>query len=206
MSYKQIPETTFGNTPAAMYLCRKLNEAKNPIILRSYGRRITGTFSQVKQLVEAYECGSIEPKTMANCLRLLREEVSAHRFAVTIEEQLCRNVQIGHIKRALRLAQVARKAARVMTSPENKSLGSILTPGDGGVMVDYFFRDSESGLRFKAGSVYTVFDADTQVPEDFTIVHRPAQESVDHITPEVLHARSIRRCIRLKKPHVTANN
>lgn len=202
MSYKQIPETTFGETPAAMYLCRLLNKYQNSVVLRTAGRKITGTFSQVKQLVEAYEFATIDPKTLANCLRLMREEI-ASEFVGTIESQLIRNVRIGYIKRALRLATVARKAERVMSSPDNKSYESKAILDEQGVMVEYYFKDSEAGFKYKAGSIYHTNGNES---EDFMKVHRPTQEKVDYITPELLHERSLHRCIRLKKPHVTANN
>ena len=201
--YKDIPENTFGPTPAAMYLCRLLNEGKKELLRRSMGRRITGTSAQVRQLITAYEMRLIEPKTLANCLRLMREEISTGNFGITIEEQLCRNVQIGYIKQGIRLATVGRKAERVMSSPASKSLRAQPKHYEDGVMNEYYFRDSESGFLYKAGDSYHEIDETGRDEYVTTYAHRPKLDEVNHITPELLHERSVRRCIRLKKPHVS---
>jgi hypothetical protein len=198
--YKDIPENTFGPTPAAMYLCRLLNEGKKELERRSMGRRITGTSAQINQLILSYESGCLGPKTLANCLRLMREEISTGNFGITIEEQLCRNVQIGYIKQGIRLATVGRKAERVMSSPVAKSSKVLSEQGDDGIYDEYFFRDSETGTQYKAGEGYQYID---EFGGSWTEVNRLKSEEVNHITPELLHERSVRRCIRLKKPHVS---
>jgi hypothetical protein len=205
-TYKDIPENTFGSTPAAMYLCRLLNEGKKELLRRSVGRRITGTASQVNQLIRAYEYRNINPKTLANCLRLMREEISVGEFGITIEEQLCRNVQIGYIKQGIRLATIGRKAERVMVSPESRSTKITSEHTDDGIYGEYFFKDSESGALYKAGESYQYIDdtgrqADDWNGADWKDVNRLKSTEVNHITPELLHERSLRRCIRLNKPH-----
>jgi hypothetical protein len=205
MSYAPIPETTFGNTPAAMYLARKLNEMQDVALLRSTGRRITATFHQTKQLVAAYEQGTgnggIDTKTLANCLRLMREEITneivVDKVQYKIIHQLRRNVQIGHIKRAIRLATIARKAERVMSSPDAKA--SDVSGKALGVMVtelSYYFTDSQSNKKYLAG--VTISD---EADESYVLIHKFKLSDVETITPELLHERSERRCIRLKKPH-----
>jgi hypothetical protein len=204
MSYTPIPETTFGNTPAAMYLARKLNEAQDVALLRSTGRRITATFHQTKQLVAAYEQGTgnggIDTKTLANCLRLMREEITNEYVPCAIEHiiisQLRRNVQIGHIKRAIRLATIARKAERVMTSPDMKASDVSGKATSNVTEFSYYFTDSQSNKKYLAG-VTIRDDAD----ENFVLIHKFNLSDVETITPELLHERSERRCIRLKKPH-----
>lgn len=74
-TYKQIPETTFGSSPAAKYLVAKLNEAKNPVLLRNVGKQISATCKQVSELTSGYYKDTISPKTLANTLRLMRDEV-----------------------------------------------------------------------------------------------------------------------------------
>jgi hypothetical protein len=204
MSYTPIPETTFGNTPAAMYLARKLNEAQDVALLRSTGRRITATFHQTKQLVAAYEQGTgnggIDTKTLANCLRLMREEITNEKIQYwhddLIIHQLRRNVQIGHIKRAIRLATIARKAERVMTSPDMKASDVSGKATSNVTEFSYYFTDSQSNKKYLAG-VTIRDDAD----ENFVLIHKFNLSDVETITPELLHERSERRCIRLKKPH-----
>jgi hypothetical protein len=204
MSYTPIPETTFGNTPAAMYLARKLNETQDVALLRSTGRRITATFHQAKQLVTSYElgvgAGGIDAKTLANCLRLMREEIANEAIQYwhddLIIHQLRRNVQIGHIKRAIRLATIARKAERVMTSPESKASDVSGKALSGVIELSYYFTDSQSNKKYLAGLVIN-----DETNENFVLIHKFKLNDVETITPELLHERSERRCIRLKKPH-----
>ncbi|PJB09487.1 MAG: hypothetical protein CO120_09880, partial [Gammaproteobacteria bacterium CG_4_9_14_3_um_filter_38_9] len=115
-SKMNLDEKTFGDTPAAMYLARALNELNSLNTSRSAGKRITATRSQVADLEEAYIFGVLSSKTIANCLRLMRLEITSQENPHTdhckerLIEQLIRNVQIGYIKKGLRLYSVARKA------------------------------------------------------------------------------------------------
>lgn len=207
-NYKQIPENTFGETPAAMYLCRKLNENKNSVALRSAGRRISGTASQVRQLIAAYEQYMLEPKVLANCLRLMREEISSEPKPKenVFEDQLRRNIQIGFIKQGIRLAAVARKAEHVMTAPEKKSCDQLFVDLGGlDHTTEYYFRDSESGLQYKAGDLYTTQHPFSDTKHVTNIVNVPVLKEVNTITPELLHLRSNRRCLRLGKAHAKIN-
>jgi len=208
MSFTPVSELTFGDTPAAMYLARKVNETKNTAILRNVGRAITTTSRQCRQLVKAYETGNggdngIDAKTLANCLRLMREEIVNRGMAITdpsdakIIGQLCRNVQIGYIKQAIRLATVARKAERVMDNPEKKSSGNMQATTGGCSDVQYFFVDHQTKKNYLAGMVIT----DKNSNEKFTLVHKFRINDVETVTSTLLHERSMRRCIRLKKPH-----
>lgn len=209
-NYKQIPENTFGETPAAMYLCRRLNEDKNSVALRSAGRRISGTASQVRQLVSAYELGVIEAKTMANSLRLMREEITSETKPelYKFEDQLRRNIQIGYIKQGLRLATLARKVERVMSSPDNKarkvySKDNPELSASSIDVVEYYFKDNQSGKDFRAGELISVKNVEDM--PTITVINRPILEDADDITPALLHMRSNRRCLRLGKPHATVN-
>jgi len=204
-NYKQIPENTFGETPAAMYLCRRLNEDQNSVALRSAGRRISGTAAQVRQLITAYEANYIGPKTLANSLRLMREEISSEPKPKenTFEDQLRRNVQIGYIKQGIRLASVARKAEHVMSSPQSKGRKfNEIDYGNGLKVQEIYFCDQQSGKTIKAGELYSNSKTNEKVG---LIVHTPVMSEVDDITPELLHLRSNRRCLRLGKAHAKIN-
>lgn len=193
-------EKTFGSTPAAMYLARTLNELGNESLKRSVGRRITSTTSAVNDLVGSYERGFLPAKTVANCLRLMREEVTKDEDSVFwmdldlrskkqslyhLVDKLRRNVQIGAIKRGIRLCQIARKAEHVMKSPYGLF--------DDGTK---YFQDIQSGRVFEAGKIFEYMGF------DITAVKKFNRDEVSDVTPELLVERSNKRCKRLGKPHM----
>jgi hypothetical protein len=188
-----VSQNTFGNTPAAKYLTRELSRVENSLLSKSIGRRITSTNTAVRDLISAYESGSLSAKTFANCLRLMREEVSSE-VSITLIDQLRKNVQIGLIKRGIRLCSVARKSERVLENVDNKStkVPFVSTVSSG---TTYTFTDSMSGRTFVAGIKYDGWD-DTVYPS------RVWLSEVDDINPEILMERSNRRCARQGKPHM----
>lgn len=199
---------TFGKTPAAMQLVRFLNAIEDAALNLSISRRINSTNVTVRDLIAAYESQALPAKTVANCLRLLRNEivndVGSHSFTDdTIVDQLRRNVQIGIIKRGLRLCTISRKAEIVMQNPEVRSSEREVVEVDGGFETHYKFRDSQSGKSYTAGMIFKsdgtepFFDMDGEV-----FVTHYEQSNVDFITPELLHERSNRRCLRRGKPHM----
>lgn len=200
---------TFGKTPAAMYLVRFLDAIEDESLNRAISRRITSTNNAVRDLLNAYDCQNLSTKTIANCLRLMRQEivtdVGCHSFTDdTTIDNLRRNVQIGIIKRGLRLCAISRKAERVMQNPDFRSSEREVVEVDGGIETLYKFRDSQSGKLYSAGMV---FKSDGTEPffgmdGDVFITHHE-QNDVDYITPELLHERSNRRCLRQGKPHMT---
>lgn len=186
-----MKENTFGNTPAAMYLVRKLNELNDPIVSKSVSRRIVTTKTHVANLVAAYQSGFLSPKTMANSLRLMREEVTSSELnAPEFVYKLAVNVQIGAIKQALRLATVARKAQTRMNNPNLTSVTPIEEIGLTGFT--HWWYDHQSNKYMRAGRTID----DVQMTKIFKL------DEVSDITPELLHERSNARCKRLGKPHV----
>lgn len=178
----KLSVTTFGKTPAGMYLVRELNTTGTESDIRSAGKRITATTRQVGDLISIYESWGISIKTVANCLRLMRLEIASAPNATSLIEQLIRNVQIGHIKCGIRTVTIGRKAERVMQSPEkrtNQQFGK------------FVFTDSTSGRCFVAGDMV----------DGILIANRPTSTESEFITPELLNARSIARCTRQNKPH-----
>jgi len=189
-----LDEKTFGNTPAAMYLARALNELNSLNTSRSAGKRITATRSQVADLEEAYTIGVLPSKTVANCLRLMRLEITSQENPYIdhskerLIEQLTRNVQIGYIKKGLRLCSVARKA-------ERKLEVSTLEDGFGELTHTVKLFDRQSGKYINAG----IIDASGHKSK-ITVF----SDDVETVTPEVLMTRSNRRCARQGKPHMAA--
>ena len=189
-----LDEKTFGDTPAAMYLTRALNELNSLNTSRSAGKRITATRSQVADLEEAYTIGVLPSKTVANCLRLMRLEITSQEnpyidhSVERLIEQLTRNVQIGYIKKGLRLCSVARKA-------ERKLEVSTLEDGFGELTHTVKLFDRQSGKYINAG----IIDASGHKSK-ITVF----SDDVETVTPEVLMTRSNRRCARQGKPHMAA--
>jgi len=187
-----LDEKTFGDTPAAMYLARALNELNSLNLSRSAGKRITATRKQVLDLEEAYTVGVLPSKTVANCLRLMRLEIASQENPYTdrckerLIEQLIRNVQIGYIKKGLRLCSVARKA-------ERKLEVASLEDGFGELSYTVKLYDRQSEKYVNAGVI------NSEGLKTKTVVF---SSEVETVTPEVLMTRSNRRCARLGKPHM----
>lgn len=194
-----ISENTFGGTPAAMYLARRLNEIGSKTLTRSVGKQITATNRVVLELINGYESGFISAKTLANTLRLMRKEVSESQDMATAEtlvDQLRRNVQIGLIKRGIRQSTVARKAERVMSAPFDRSSDYYVERGEPRVTA-FSFIDSTSGNRYEAGML---IEHEEEPP--MVVKNTFYMEDVNDVTPELLMERSNRRCARLGKPHM----
>jgi hypothetical protein len=193
---KNLDEFTFGNTPAAKYLVRELNCRGQDSINRAVGKRITATASLVRDLVNAYSEGTLPAKTVANTLRLMREEIvreNAHSYSDDkLLDHLRSNVQIGYIKQGIRLCTVARKAERVMQSPLKRASGTKKV----GNHVHFSFKESSTGAQYTAGAMYE----DGAGNYRFATRHFKLDEVAD-VTPEILEARSIKRCTRLGKAH-----
>lgn len=198
-----LSATTFGDTPAAIYLVRTLNEYNSPALTRSVGKRITASSKCVNELVDAYSLNAMTAKSVANCLRLMRSEVSMPcpllaPSADRLVDQLTRNVQIGLIKRAMRLCTVARKAERVMENPEARASKKTFSLSTAGVaQVLYEFKDATSGNQYVAGrSVMFGTSKPAIIPKTF------AFDDIKDVSSELLMERSNRRCKRLGKPHM----
>lgn len=191
-----IDQNTFGKTPAAKYLARELSRPGNDVLIKSVTRRIVSTNTAVNDLVNAYENEQLTAKTLANCLRLMREEVSKEN-SVNIIDQLRQNVQIGLIKRGIRQSTIARKAERVMVSPETRSIFSspqFCTGENEPYAVYYVFKDKPSGHVYYAGL--------KTIPDGVSYTYRVYADLVNDVTPEILMERSNKRCLRQGKPHM----
>lgn len=202
----KLSEHTYGDTPAALYLVRALNELNDEAVTRSVGKRITANSKCVNDLVHAYSVGELPAKTVANCLRLIRQEVSIPSPITEFSpnrliEQLTRNVQIGLIKKAMRLCTVARKAERVMENPERRASTRTLNCEDGlWQEVHYSFIDSTSNEKYDAGYVYKSLYGENPKPIPMTNIFN--FDDIKDVTSELLMERSNRRCKRLGKPHM----
>ena len=106
--------STFGNSPAALYLDRELAKLGNKYLARKIGARIHATNFQVDEIWRSFMSGKMSSKTATHVLSLMRNEVrdstpvydignmfkEVNRIE-TLIDKLCRNVQIGAIKHAL---------------------------------------------------------------------------------------------------------
>jgi hypothetical protein len=195
-------EMTFGKTPAAMYLARTLIEINNPSLDRAIGRKITAVTTSVAELMRAYEEYAISPKTIANTLRLMREEITKELIVGTdptdLALKLSKNIRIGAIKSAIRTVSVARRIERVMSSPDR--YGKVQEVGSNGIASwkSYTYFDKQAKTEFEAGSVHVV----PSLLGPTKSINRPWHPEADTITPELLVERSNRRCKRQGKPHM----
>lgn len=191
-----LVEDTFGRTPAALYLVRALNEIGNPILTRSVGKRLTATNRMVNELILGYQNESLEAKTVANTFRLMRQEIAseAKDTSQPLVDQLRRNVQIGYIKKGIRLTSVARRAERVMENPTERGLWELQEKNFSKI---YFF-DRQSQKLICAG-----FERRYNNDDVDRYTNRLELQEVTDITAELLMERSNRRCLRQGKPHMT---
>lgn len=106
--------STFGNSPAALYLERTLNSYGNDYVSRKVGARIHATNAQVSELWRSFLSGKLSAKTVNHVLGLMRNEIrdsvslfqSGHiqvdvKSIESLIDKLTRNVQIGTIKHTL---------------------------------------------------------------------------------------------------------
>lgn len=193
-----ISLTTFGNTPAAIYLARILADLNNPSLVRKIGAHITSTNSTVRGIVSAYYKEALSSKTAANCLRLLRREIvdSAdlnENHTMLLVHQLTRNLRIGIIKRGIRVCTLARKSERVMANLQHRVHNISTEYGIHATTQVYKFNDKSSGLVHVAGYVTTIDHLPNTV---FTNHNRFDMDTIQDITPEILMERSTRRLAR----------
>jgi hypothetical protein len=200
-----LAENTFGETPGAMYLVRTLNEINNATLNRSVGRSITSCTTAVNDLVQAVEGYALKPKTAANTLRLMREEVTndyslINKYPLVL--QLSKNVRIGAIKRAMLLCTVSRKAEHVMNSYWSKGIPTCVNPFmSGDVTVDYKFKDSITGKLFDAGFVRVSLADSTGPTIEEVVTNGPSFAEVNEGSIERLQQKSWARCKRQGKAH-----
>jgi len=212
--YKDISLNTYGNSPGAEYLCRELNKLADSVILRNVGKQITSTYKQVADLKNSYQNGFVSSKTFANCLRLMRLDVSISTFTLpcnVLIDQLRRNVQIAAIKKALRQSEIASKAYRVMQNPQKKSKHFItetkITDNNfKTILTKYYFKDKSTNRKYYLAGCHTKCEYTDGSTEEFLSVSIFNDDNVNDITSEVLHARSEARCKRLNKPHTFNKN
>ena len=190
-----ISETTFGNTPAGMYLARELNDTNNRSLLRKVGAHITATNSAVRDIVNAYNAEVMLPKTAANCLRLLRREIaeSVDSTDDTLVWKLTKNVRIGIIKRGIRLCTLARKAERVMANTHHRVNDITKYDTKHFHVTVYSFRDNNSGRVFEAGQL--IQDKENK-DEQTNSVNNFHIDDIGDTTAELLMERSNRRLER----------
>lgn len=180
---------TFGKTPAAEHLVRKLNEITDDKVrssyIRSIGISIKNYNNNLKGIREATHSYQMTVKVAANLLRLLREEANLLEVCDNKHiNDLTRNVHIGNIKRVIREVTVLRKIENVTSSVQKiKSKCKVEHSSDD--YTAYSYMGYEVG-RFSHGE----FE-----PFGYPIV-------TDMVTSELLHTRSQQRQSRKKNSTV----
>lgn len=199
---KMFDINTFGRTPAAHYLARRLVELDNKKLTRSCTVRINAFNTNVAGIVSAVGSESMDAKVAANLLRLLREEATKLELTVgavgpdelMFVDNLLRNVIIGHIKSAMRKVAVMRKienGSKDLNTVMKK--GSRVVSGLHNVDIDYYIMSYHAG--YMDYSAYSF----GSLPDVFYPVKPSISEIEDPTTPELLYSRSINRCIRQNK-------
>lgn len=110
-------EKTFGNTPAAKLLTAELSKQNSRYLDKAVGKRITSTNTQVSEILNSVYHEAMSASVAANCLRMMRDEVRDSEcgwYAI----QLCKNVQIGAIKKAMRLCFIYSKIDTALKNPD----------------------------------------------------------------------------------------
>jgi hypothetical protein len=195
---------TFGRTPAAHYLARRLVELDNKKLTRACTVRINAFNTNVAGIVSAVASESMDAKVAANLLRLLREEASKLELTVGVVDpdemmfvdNLLRNVIIGHIKSALRKVAILRKIEN-----GSKDLNTVMKKGYRVVSglhivdIDYYVMGYHAGYMAPDCRV----NADELPPDVFYRTNPSISDIKDPTTPELLHDRSINRCTRQNK-------
>jgi len=184
---------TFGKSPAANYLARRLNELDNKKLSRACTVRVTASNANVSAIINSVSDGSMSAKVAANLLRLLREEATyISHLADELDTRetefvgnLLRNTIIGHIKSAMRKTSIMRKIenGNVDIHKVNRK-AHLEEPVDRGVK---FF----SILGYAAGAVYS--------DGEYYRQHPAFEDIEDPTTAELLHLRSRARCVRQNK-------
>jgi hypothetical protein len=187
-------ETTYGKSPAAMYLARVLNEINDPYLNRAIGKRISGTSSMVKMLVESYQADTMSSSAVSGFLSLMYEDMKAKNAIKSgpngkpkfeFAFHLCYNVRIGMIRSAKRMCQRAKKSEkcvqRAILRDKEDSANSVTSN-----LIAY--RDKETGSVVYAGK--------REAEIDYVLF----KESPDDIA-DLLHQRSNARNKRLGKPY-----
>jgi hypothetical protein len=171
---------TFGKTPAAEHLVRKINEIPELGLRRavtcSVSIAIKSANLSINQIRHSVYSYSMSPKVAANLLRLLREEALSFSGGGTHINDLTKNVIIGNIKRAIREVTVLRKIENA-TSSADKVRSKC--------KVAYKCEDDEVGYSFAGYEVGTIAN-DVFEPFGYPVVEDP-------VTSELLHKRSALR-------------
>lgn len=188
-----LDQYTFGKTPAAMYLVRvldNLDPSTKTMAVRSCSVRIKNFNNNVHAILASVDAGTMSAHVATNLLRILRNDATAIDLTHEFEEkkfvlQLLKNVIIGHIKSAIRKASVLRKI-EVSCATVEKMKRHAKKNADGNVD-EYSIQNVPVAIQGAFGLFYYLDVQTDQVQ--------------DHVTPELLNERSLKRCIRLKKPH-----
>jgi hypothetical protein len=187
-----IDAKTFGKTPAAEQLVRKLNELQHKPTTRSISIAIKSFNDNVNAILDAVDLDAMSAKVASNLLRLLRLEAQTIDVRVYSETgcnseyftHLVRNVIIGNIKRAIRSITVIRKIQN-----SNVTLEKVKSKATSSVNSANEYQVSYQILGYRAG--YCVGSKNMWIPD-----YPRSSEVAEVVTSEILHKRSQARRAR----------
>lgn len=114
----KLDKTTFGKTPAAIYLADYLSNLDKPIVAKRTGKMLTSYRNTLSQLEESNNVGILNAHNLARVVGSMREE-----FHVEVGDELASNlvtnIIIGEMKTLLRKSSEIRKIEML----QNKVLG-----------------------------------------------------------------------------------
>ena len=190
MGFVMLQLNSFGKSPAAEHLVRRLNAltAGKSEASRSASKSIRLFNENIKCILEAVDHEAMTAKVAANLLRLLRSEAQTICVQAPDEREhitnLTRNVVIGNIKQAIRKITVIRQV-------QNNS-STFAKAKRSGRVSDCLGRKCSVEVMGHPAGYLTHQDVWVQwTPFTWTIQ--------DEVTAEILHERSDRRQARKEK-------
>lgn len=104
----KLDKTTFGKTPAAIYLADYLNKLGKPIVTKRAGKMLTSYRNTLSQLGQANKIGVLNAHNLARVVSSIREH-----FQVDVGDELASNLVtntlVGEMKSLLRKSSEIRK-------------------------------------------------------------------------------------------------
>lgn len=104
----KLDKTTFGKTPAALYLADYLNKLEQPLVTKRTGKILTGFRNTFTQLEKANNVGILTAHNLARVIGSMREN-----FFVDVGDELASNlvtnILVGEMKILLRKSSNIRK-------------------------------------------------------------------------------------------------
>lgn len=103
-----LDKTTFGKTPASLYLADYLNKLDNQIVAKRSGKILTGFRSTLTQLENANNINILSAHNLARIISSMREKIFIN-VGDELASNLVTNIIVGEMKSLLRKSSNIRK-------------------------------------------------------------------------------------------------